>query len=100
MESLDPEFLKQLGGSGAANLLTIGLVGIFMLIKNGKCKLPKHSKCKGCCFEFEVDQKTLRSINTNGEKENSDERTIDIEDEEDMPELHGQHRKRLRKESV
>ena len=100
MDSIDPEFLKQLGGSGAANVLTLLLVGLFMLIKKSKCKQPKHSKCKTCCFSLELDQKTLRSNTTNGEKENSDEGANESEDEEDMPRLHGKHRKRLRAESV
>ena len=100
MDSIDPEFLKQLGGSGAANLITIGLVGIFMLIKNGKCKRPKHSKCKGCCFEVEFDDKTLRSNTLNGEKERADESSSESDDEEGVPRLHGKHRSRLRAESV
>ena len=100
MDSIDPEFLKQLGGSGAANVLTLLVLGLYMLIKNGKCKLPKHSKCKSCCFSLELDQKTLRSNTTNGEKENSDEGASNSEDEEDMPRLHRKHRSRVRAESV
>ena len=100
MESIDPEFLKQLGGSGAANILTVLLLGIFWCIKKGKCKQPKHSKCKSCCFELELDQKTLRSNNTNGEKQNDDESESASDDEEGVRQLHGEHSGRLRAESV
>ena len=42
------EFMKQLGGSGAANLLTVGLFFIIWIVKNKF----KHSECEGnsiCC---------------------------------------------------
>ena len=102
MESIDPEFLKQLGGSGAANVLTIVGIGLFMLLKRTNCN-HKRSKCKSCCFSLEYDDKTLRGDTINGEKEEperTDESSSESDDEEGVPRLHGKHRSRLRAESV
>ena len=99
MESFDPEFLKQLGGSGAANALTLMAIGVFMLLKRTNCN-HKKSKCKSCCFSMEYDDKTLRSNNKNGENQDDDQREGESDDEESVSKLHRKHRRRLRAESV
>ena len=52
----DNEFMKQLGGSGAANMLTVGLFVIIWVLKNKF----KHSKCEGnsFCCRFKVNDDT------------------------------------------
>ena len=55
------EFMKQFAGSGAANMLTIGALGIFwcarkLFSRNSKCKSRLHC----CCLDVEVADKTLR----------------------------------------
>ena len=40
------EFMKQLGGSGVANLLTAALFALIWIVKN-KCR---HSECEGSSF--------------------------------------------------
>ena len=99
MDSFDQEFLKQLGGSGAANALTLMAIGVFLLLKRTNCN-HKKSKCKSLCFSMEYDDKTLRSNNTNGQKQKSDESESESDDEEGLPKLHRKHRKRLGAESV
>ena len=90
----DPEFMKQFSGSATANVVTVLLLGLIMIIK--KCvEKNKHSECKSCCFSFELDNKTERSDgNPNNEREGEES------DEESLRELHGKHDKRVRKESV
>ena len=55
----DNEFMKQLGGSGAANMLTVGLFVIIRILKNKF----KHSKCEGnsFCCRFKVNDDTESS---------------------------------------
>jgi hypothetical protein len=54
---MDPsdEFMKQFGGSAAANGITIAIFGLLMLLK--KC-CDRPSKCKShlhlCCLDVEV----------------------------------------------
>ena len=52
---MEPEFINQLSGSGAANALTVVLLLIVWFVRN-KCK---HSRCRGhsfCCdFSFKED---------------------------------------------
>ena len=91
----DPEFMKQFSGSATANVVTVLLLGLIMIIK--KCvEKNKHSECKSCCFSFELDNKTERSKNGHPDNEREGEES----DEESVRELHGKHDKRVRKESV
>ena len=55
----DNEFMKQLGGSGAANMLTVGLFLIIWILKNKF----KHSQCEGTsfCCRFKVNDDTESS---------------------------------------
>ena len=90
------DFMKQFSGSASANVVTVLLLGLIMILK--KCvEKSKHSRCKSCCFSFEVDNKTERSKHGH---HNDDERASDSEDEESVRELHGKHNKRVHKESV
>ena len=92
---MDDDFMKQFSGSASANVVTIMLLGLIMVVK--KCvEKNKHSECKSCCFSFEVDNKTERSSNANHHHERESSR----EDEESVRELHGKHDKRVHKESV
>jgi hypothetical protein len=91
---MDDDFMKQFSGSASANVVTVLLLGVLMILK--KCvEKNKHSQCKSCCFSFELDNKTERSKNgLDDKREDSDD------DEESVRELHGKHHKRVREESV
>ena len=90
---MDDDFMKQFSGSASANVVTVMLLGGLMLLK--RCvEKNKHSKCNSCCFSMEFDNKTERS---NG---NPNQREGEESDEESVRELHGEHHKRVRKESV
>ena len=91
----DPEFMKQFSGSATANVVTVLLLGVLMVLK--KCvEKNKHSQCKSCCFSFKLDNKTERSKNGLDNDEGEDSH----DDEEGVRELHPKHRKRVHKESV
>ena len=90
---MDDDFMKQFSGSASANVVTVLLLGVIMILK--KCvEKNKHSECKSCCFSFELDNKTERNDHHPNEGEDSGE------DEESVRELHGKHNKRVHKESV
>ena len=96
---MDDEFMKQFSGSASANVVTVMLLGLIMIIK--KCvEKNKHSECKSCCFSFSVDNKTERNKDefehTNNESKSEDEG----DDEESVHKLHGGHDRRVREESV
>ena len=94
---MDDDFMKQFSGSASANVVTVLLLGLIMILK--KCvEKNKHSQCKSCCFSFELDNKTERS--KHGHRNDDDERASDSEDEESVRELHSKHHKRVHKESV
>ena len=64
--ALEGEFMKQFGGSAAANMVTVAVLGILMLLKKA-CARP--SRCKShlhCpCIDVEVTDRTgntLRSV--------------------------------------
>ena len=59
------EFMKQFGGSAAAN----GITGIILLVIFGLRKLcNRKSKCKSnlhtCCLDVEIRDETMRSSKT------------------------------------
>ncbi len=90
---MDDDFMKQFSGSATANVVTVLLFGLIMILK--KCvEKNKHSECKSCCFSFELDNKTERNDHHPNEGEDSGE------DEESVRELHGKHNKRVHEESV
>ena len=67
----DPEFMKQFSGSATANVVTVLLLGVLMILK--KCvEKNKHSQCKSCCFSFELDNKTERSKHGHPTEEGED----------------------------
>ena len=58
----EQEFMKQLGGSAAANVLTMIVFGILYGLKKvcarkSKCKSHLHT----CCLDIEVQDQTVRS---------------------------------------
>lgn len=66
---LTGEFMKQFGGSAAANMVTVAVLGLLMLLK--KC-CDRPSRCKShlhCpCIDVEVTDRsgtTLRSVPKN-----------------------------------
>lgn len=68
-DQLTGEFMKQFGGSAAANAITLAVLGILMLLKK-VCDRP--SRCKShlhCpCIDVEVSDRsgnTLRSVPKN-----------------------------------
>lgn len=65
----EDEFLKQLAGSGSANLLTLVVLGVLWGLKNmcarkRKCKSHLHT----CCLDVEVRDETtrVRPLNSDG----------------------------------
>ena len=60
--ALEGEFMKQFGGSAAANMVTVAVLGILMLLKKA-CDRP--SRCKSHLHDVEVTDRTgntLRSV--------------------------------------
>ena len=95
---MDDEFMKQFSGSASANVVTVMLLGLLVVIK--KCvEKNKHSECKSCCFSFSLDNKTERNkdeFEHNSKSQSEDSRN----DEESVHKLHGGHDRRVREESV
>ena len=63
------EFMKQFGGSAAAN----GITGIILLVLFGMKKLcNRRSKCKSnlhtCCLDVEIRDETMRASPSETEK--------------------------------
>ena len=65
---MDDEFVKQLTGSGAANLATAVVFFLIWVVKN-KCK---HSRCKGhsFCCDVEINDESSTEGEQQGEREN------------------------------
>ena len=88
---MDDQFMQQFTGSASANIVTVVVFGLIMLIR--KCiERNKHSECHSCCFSFEIDNKTIR----NG----PEERNSDQDDESRVRKLHPELDRRVRAESV
>ena len=64
-DELSGEFMKQFGGSAAANVVTVVILGLFMLLKK-MCDRP--SRCKShfhCpCLDVEVTDRTGNTLRT------------------------------------
>ena len=85
---MDDEFMKQFSGSASANVVTIVLFGILMLLKT--CLSKNHSKCHSWCIDLEIE---------NDEKqEDSDSRSASETGGRRMRQLHGKHSKNVRKQ--
>ena len=50
---MDDEFMKQFSGSASANVVTVLLVGVLMLLKT--CLQKNHSKCHSWCIDLEIE---------------------------------------------
>ena len=84
----DDEFMKQFTGSASANVVTVLLFGILMLLKT--CLSKNHSKCHSFCIDLEIE---------NDEKqEDSDSESVTEEGGRRMRRLHGKHNKDLQKQ--
>ena len=53
---LPPGFMEQLGSGVGANLITVCAVAVLLCIRNCSKRKFKHSACKSCCFEIELDE--------------------------------------------
>ena len=85
---MDDEFMEQFSGSASANVVTVLLVGVLMLLKT--CLQKNHSKCHSWCIDLEIE---------NDEKqEDSDSGSTSEESRRRVRKLHGKHRKDLRKQ--
>ena len=85
---MDDEFMKQFSGSASANVVTLMLFGILMLLKT--CLQKNHSKCHSWCIDLEIE---------NDEKqEDSDSGSASEEGGRRMRQLHRKHRKNLPKQ--
>ena len=65
MEGTDGEFMKQFGGSAAANALTMFLFGLLWCLKK-VCDRPSRCKSKlhTCCLDIEVTDRKATLRNT------------------------------------
>ena len=87
---MEEDFIKQFSGSASANVVTVVLVGVFMMIK--KCldrpSNYSHSKCTSCCLSVELDKE-------DSDDENDIERGLQEKVEKRMRKLLGEHRDNL-----
>ena len=85
---MDEEFMKQFTGSASANVVTIMLFGILMLLRT--CLQKKQSKCHSFCLDLEIE---------NGENdESSDSESASKKDGQRVRRLHKKHGKDVRKQ--
>ena len=82
---MDEEFMKQFTGSASANVVTIMLFGILMLLRT--CLQKNHSKCHSFCIDLEIE---------NGES--SDSESTSKEDGQRVRRLHKKYDKNVRKQ--
>ena len=89
--------MKQFSGSASANVVTVVLLSLLLLLK--KCvEKNKHSECKSCCFSISLDNKTERSKHHAEAQDDTEENSGD--DEEGVRKLHGGDHRRVRTQSV
>ena len=87
---MEDNFYQNFTGSASANVVTMVVVGILMILK--RCvERNKHSECHSCCISFEIDNKTIRNDEPSG-SENSDG--------ESVHKLHPGNHRGVRTESV
>ena len=85
---MDDEFMKQFSGSASANVVTLMLFGILMLLKT--CLQKNHSKCHSWCIDLEIE---------NGEKqEDSQSEPASEESRGGVRPLHRKHGKHVQKQ--
>ena len=78
---MDDEFMEQFSGSASANVVTVLLVGVLMLLKT--CLQKNHSKCHSWCIDLEIE---------NDEKqEDSDSSSAAEEGRRRVREVHRKH---------
>ena len=89
---MEQEFFNQFSGSASANVVTVALVGILMLLK--KCLEQKsnyqHSKCTSCCLSVELDK----------DDEDSDEGRVEKEVETRVREMLRSYRNDVRSQHL
>ena len=85
---LSPEFMKQFSGSASANVVTVVLISVVMLIKRciDKPSNYSHSKCTSCCLSVELDKDDSTS-----DDEEDIERGVQEKVESRVLELLGKH---------
>ena len=85
---MDDEFMKQFTGSASANVVTVLLVGILMLLRT--CLSKNHSKCHSFCIDLEIE---------NDEKqEDSESEPATEESRGSVRPLHNKHGKHVQKQ--
>ena len=82
---MDEEFMKQFTGSASANVVTIMLFGILMLLRT--CLQKNHSKCHSFCIDLEIEN-----------AESSDSESTSKKDGQRVRRLHKKHDKDVRKQ--
>ena len=87
---MDDHFYQNFTGSASANVVTMLIVGVLMILK--RCvERNKHSECHSCCISFEIDNKTVRD---------NESPTDSIEDDKSVYELHPRNNISVREEPV
>ena len=87
---MEDNFYQNFTGSASANVVTMIVVGLLMILK--RCsERNKHSECHSCCISFEIDNKTIR---------NDESAASPRSDGESVHELHPRDNTGVRKESV
>lgn len=83
--------MQQFTGSASANIVTLMLFSVVMLLK--RCiERNKHSECTSCCISFQIDNKTIRNDSEKREGSEDDDRSV--------RKLHSKHNRGLRAQSV
>ena len=77
---MDDEFMKQFSGSASANIVTVLLLGILMLLKT--CLQKNHSKCHSFCIDLEIENDEKQQDSDTGSTSKESSRGV-----------HGVHRK-------
>ena len=85
---MDDEFMKQFTGSASANVVTVLLVGILMLLKT--CLQKNHSKCHSFCIDLEIENDEKQEISDTGSTSQEGSRRVHG--------VHGKHNKHIQKQ--
>ena len=85
---MDDEFMKQFSGSASANVVTVLLVGILMLLRT--CLSKKHSKCHSFCLDLEIENDEKQEVSDTGSTSQEGRRGVHG--------VHGKHNKNVQKQ--
>ena len=85
---MDDEFMKQFSGSASANVVTVLLVGILMLLRT--CLTKNHSKCHSFCIDLEIENDEKQEVSDTGSTTEEGRRGVHG--------VHGKHHKNVQKQ--